>query len=202
MRDIHHKGWWVKGIHRQTHTVRGGVKALGIEFSHHLHSLFAGLDSADLLQIRHDGFITHLVAAHAVHVETIERTDLLSVAALWQILLVGILHDQRIDAQFVRLFQIDESTVHRVLLVNRVVLQPVAYGILPEIVTRFHTLIKIRSKVLCRTCHTHEGEGYGNHQFFHFMNSFSKYITLQCVKIQQIFLKNHVFLHHEHSCSW
>ena len=148
----------VKGVYAQAQAIRSGVESLGIKLSHYLQCLLAGLDGAYLLQIGQNRLIAHLVAAHAVHVEAIKRTDLLSVVALWQIFLVGILHDQRVDALLVQFLQIDECPIRRVLFVQRIVLQPRAHGILPEVVTGFHTLIKIRSKVLCHTCHTHEGE--------------------------------------------
>ena len=165
----------VIGIQAQADTEGGCVKAHGIELIHQFQSLLAGLQGAYLLQIRQDGLIAQFVAAHAVHIEAIERTYLLSVATLWQIFLIGILHNQCVDTLFVQLLQINERTVLGVLLVQWVVLQPRANGILPEVVTRFYTRVHVRSKVLCHTCHhAHDGEEYGNHQSFHFINRFSE----------------------------
>ena len=157
----------VEGVQTKAHAEGSGIESLGIEVAHQLQGLLAGLDGTYLLQIRQNRLIAHLVTAYAVNVKAIKRTNFLPVAALWQIFLVGIFHNQRVDALIVLLFQVNESTVHGVLLVQWVVLQPCAHGILPEVVTRFYTLVKIRFQVLCHTCQTYKGKGYGHHQFFH-----------------------------------
>ena len=79
MSGVHHIFRRVKRIQTQTEAEGSSIKALGIEGVHQSQHLVAGLHLAHLLQVRHNRLVAHTVAADAVHVETIERTYLLTV---------------------------------------------------------------------------------------------------------------------------
>ena len=140
----------VEGVLPQAQAKGSSAKALAIEFVHHLQQLLTGLDGTHLIQIRHDGLIAQLVATNAVHVETVERTDLLTVRTLRQIFFLGVCQDEFVDAFVVQFIQVGERSVFRVLCVQRVCLQPSANGVLPEVFTRFHTRVHIRPQILRR----------------------------------------------------
>ena len=170
MSGAHHILIGVERIHRQINAEWSRAKSLGVEVIHHLEHLVVGLDRTHLLEVGQNGLITHLVAAHGVHVQAIQAANLLAIGALRQ-LLAGILHDEVVDAVVVLFIEVHEGAVLGVLLVERVSFEPSAHGILPEVVTRFHTQVHIglvhMLLGLCRACHACKCEGSGENQFFH-----------------------------------
>ena len=146
----HHILRRVEGVQTQTETEGSCIKTLGVEGVHQLQRLFAGLHLTHLLQVRHNRLVAHLVTADAIHIEAIQRTYFLSVRTLRQILLLGICHDELVDAVVVQFIQLGERPVLRVLRIQRVRLQPSAHGVLPEVITRFHTRVHITPQTLCR----------------------------------------------------
>ncbi len=115
--------------------------SFGIEFVYQAQRFVAGLHLVHLLQVRHDRLVAHAVTADAVHVETMERTNLLTVRTLWQILLLGVGQDELVDASVVQFIQVGERPVLRVLCVQRGCPQPSTNGVLPEVITRFYTRV-------------------------------------------------------------
>ena len=164
MSGAHHILVRVEGVHRQVYAKRRCAEALGVEFIHHLEHLLASGDFAHLLQIGQNGLVTHRVAAHGVHVQAVEAANLLSVAALGQVL-AGILHDEVVDAVVVLFIEIHERAVLDVLLVERVGFEPATHGILPEVVARFHTKVHVGLVYmllgLCRACQASKSKGNG-----------------------------------------
>ena len=150
----------VEGVQREGNTEGSRVEAQSVELAHQFEGLFARLHVAYLLQIRHNGLVTHLIAGHAVHIEAIEGANLLTVGALRQILLACILRDEVVDAVVVLLVEIGKRTILGVNLIEGVGLQPSTYGILPEIITGFYTGIHVGFKILCGACQTYKGKGH------------------------------------------
>ena len=173
MSGVHHIFRRVKRIQTQTEAEGSSIKALGIEGVHQSQRLVAALHLAHLLQVRHNRLVAHLVTADAVHIEAVKRTYLLSVRTLRQILFLGVCHDEFVDAVIVQFVQIDKRSVLRVLSIQRVRLQPSAYGVLPEVITRFYTRVHVLFQILCRASQVNKSHGCGEKHFSnHCLNMF------------------------------
>ena len=124
----------VLGIHRHAEAHGEGPVAFHVEVVHQFEQLLAVLHGTYLRQYRLDGCVPLTVAACTVHVEVVERSDLLGNSAL-RLRLPRIVLHHLTDAFLVQFLQVDEGTVHGMFLVKRMGLHPVACCILIEILT-------------------------------------------------------------------
>ena len=147
-------------IYCHTKANREGAIAFHIEVIHQFDKLLTILRSTNLCQYRLNRCISLTITAYTIHVKVVDRSNLLCHSAfrLW---FLRIILNHFTDAFLVQFFQINKGTVHWMLLVKWMALQPVTCSILIEVLTGLHVKVHVvavyaRLQSLCHSWCSYE----------------------------------------------